>query len=91
MLRMSSASGIDAAEVAFRDGARPDADREDRQDERRLDDRGPRPPDEQIHEQARRGPDRARCERKKAAVGDGGDENGDAGHALTTRVSAMRS
>ena len=50
-----------------------------------------RPPHEQVDDEARGGSDRARRDREIAAVADGREQDGEASHALTTRVSASRS
>ena len=79
---------IDAAEIPFRVRGRPDARRQTRRQSS-----PPRPPATASTRPAdrRRGPPRShrpRRDRKVAAVADRGDEDGEAGHALTTRVSA---
>ena len=60
-------------------------------DQADFEDRRLRPPHEQVDDEARGGSDRARRDREIAAVGDRREEDGEASHALTTRVSARRS
>src|SRR5688572_11934491 len=84
-------AGIDAAEITFRSGARPESGREQDENQPDFDHRRLRPPDEHIKQETCRGPNRSRRDREIAAVSDRGDEHSEASHALTTRVSASRS
>ena len=84
-------SRIDTAEIALRGRAGPHAGGEEDHDQPHFDNRRLAPPHEEIEQQAGGRAHRAWRNREIPAVADGGDEDGEPGHAGTTRVSATLS